>query len=49
MDAESAALATERDEARAAKDWARADALRASLEALGWTVQDSAGGTRLTR
>jgi cysteinyl-tRNA synthetase len=49
VDAESAALATERDEARAAKDWARADALRASLEERGWTVQDSAEGTRLTR
>jgi len=49
VDAESAALAAERDEARAAKDWARADALRASLEERGWTVQDSAGGTRLTR
>jgi cysteinyl-tRNA synthetase len=49
VDPESAAKATERDEARAAKDWARADALRAELEAAGWTVQDSPEGTRLTR
>jgi cysteinyl-tRNA synthetase len=49
VDAESAALAAERDEARAARDWARADALRASLEERGWTVQDSAEGTRLSR
>jgi cysteinyl-tRNA synthetase len=49
VDDDSAALATERDEARAAKDWARADALRAELEGRGWTVQDSASGTRLAR
>jgi cysteinyl-tRNA synthetase len=49
VDAESAALATERDTARAAKDWARADALRAELEGRGWTVQDGPSGTRLTR
>jgi cysteinyl-tRNA synthetase len=49
VDAESQALATERDEARKAKDWARADALRAQLEALGWSVEDGPDGTRLTR
>ena len=49
VDDASAAKARERDEARAAKDWARADALRAELEAAGWTVQDGATGTRLTR
>jgi cysteinyl-tRNA synthetase len=49
VDAESAALASARDEARSAKDWARADALRAELEALGWSVQDGPSGTRLTR
>jgi cysteinyl-tRNA synthetase len=49
VDPASAAKATERDEARAAKDWARADALRAELEAAGWTVQDGPEGTRLTR
>jgi cysteinyl-tRNA synthetase len=49
VDADSAALAAERDEARAARDWARADALRGELEGRGWTVQDGAEGTRLTR
>jgi cysteinyl-tRNA synthetase len=38
-----------RDESRAAKDWARADALRAELEAAGWLVEDSAEGTRIRR
>ena len=49
VDEASAAKAKARDEARAAKDWARADALRAELEADGWTVQDGPSGTRLTR
>ncbi|HVF32745.1 MAG TPA: cysteine--tRNA ligase [Acidimicrobiales bacterium] len=49
VDDESATLAAQRDEARAAKDWARADALRTALEERGWTVQDGAAGTRLTR
>ena len=49
VDDESAALASERDAARAPKDWARADALRAELEGRGWTVQDGPSGTRLTR
>jgi cysteinyl-tRNA synthetase len=42
-------LARERDEARAARDWTRADALRAELEGRGWTVEDGAGGSRLRR
>jgi cysteinyl-tRNA synthetase len=42
---EIAALATERDEARAAKDFARADAIRAELQAGGWVVEDTATGT----
>lgn len=41
------ALARERDEARAAKDWTRADALRDELVAAGWVVEDSADGTRV--
>jgi cysteinyl-tRNA synthetase len=49
VDEASAAKAAARDEARAAKDWGRADALRAELEAEGWTVQDGPEGTRLTR
>ncbi len=39
------AMAKERDEARAAKDWARADRIRAELQADGWTVEDSPTGT----
>ena len=38
------ALVAARQEARAAKDWARADALRADLAALGVEVEDDAGG-----
>ncbi len=49
VDAESAAKAQERDKARAAKDWTRADAIRAELEAQGWTVQDGPDGTQLSR
>ena len=36
-------------EARKNKDWAKADELRAQLEALGWTVEDSAQGTKVSR
>jgi len=43
------ALASKRDEARAAKDWASADRLRDELVALGWKVEDSADGTRLRK
>ncbi len=49
--AESAALdslvrsqLTQRDEARAARDWARADAIRNDLAAAGVTVEDSEAG-----
>ena len=49
VDEAAAGKARQRDEARAARDWARADALRAELEAEGWTVQDGPTGTRLTR
>ncbi|WP_159624061.1 cysteine--tRNA ligase [Actinomyces sp. zg296] len=40
------ALLDERSAARAAKDWARADALRDQLAAAGVVVEDSAGGAR---
>ncbi len=43
------ALLRERDAARAAKDWARADELRDALAAAGWTVRDGAGGAELVR
>jgi cysteinyl-tRNA synthetase len=43
------ALVTARDEARASRDWARADALRDELAAAGIEVADSPGGTTWRR
>jgi cysteinyl-tRNA synthetase len=43
------ALLRERDAARAAKDWARADQIRDALAADGWTVRDGAAGADLVR
>jgi cysteinyl-tRNA synthetase len=43
------ALARQRDDARNAKEWDRADALRAELEALGYVVEDTAKGTQIRR
>ena len=40
-------LMLEREEARRAKDFARADAIRDELAAMGWEVRDSAEGARL--
>jgi len=40
-------LMREREEARAAKDFARADELRDQLAEMGWTVRDSADGPSL--
>ena len=40
-------LARARGEARAAKDFAKADELRAEIEAAGWEVRDDPGGYRL--
>ena len=48
-DDESIAIVAERDAARQARDWARADELRAELSRRGWTVEDGAEGTRLRR
>ncbi len=39
------ARARARDAARAAKDWATADALRAELQREGWVVEDGSAGT----
>ena len=48
-DAKIDALVAERDVARAAKDWKRADELRAELRALGIELVDSPQGTRWRR
>jgi cysteinyl-tRNA synthetase len=46
-DHEAQKLMEEREAARAAKDFARADELRDRLAAMGWTVRDSADGPSL--
>ena len=43
------ALVAERTAAKKAKDWARADALRARISALGWSVTDTAQGPQLSK
>jgi len=43
------ARAADRDAARAAKDYATSDAIRAELESDGWTVEDTASGTVVRR
>jgi cysteinyl-tRNA synthetase len=40
-------LAKDRDKAREARDWARADELRDAIAELGWIVQDGAAGSTL--
>ena len=45
MPAEVRALLDERAAARAARDWAMADALRDRIAGLGWEVQDTQGGS----
>jgi len=45
LSGEVAALATARDAARQARDWAQSDALRAQIETHGYTVGDSPAGT----
>jgi cysteinyl-tRNA synthetase len=47
--AEAQRLLTEREEARAAKDFDRADSLRDQLAGMGWEVRDESGGARLVR
>jgi cysteinyl-tRNA synthetase len=48
-DPATAELVRLRDQARAERDWARADALRAELEEAGWVVEDGPDGTRIRR
>ena len=49
IDDDTARLVAERDAARAAKDFGRADALRDELTARGWTVEDTPDGSALRR
>jgi cysteinyl-tRNA synthetase len=49
LDDETRSVMQQRDEARAVKDWAAADALRDELQKMGWTVEDAADGTRVHR
>ncbi|MET0811030.1 MAG: cysteine--tRNA ligase, partial [Thermoleophilaceae bacterium] len=42
-------MAAERQEARAARDFERADRLRDELAARGWEIRDTADGPRLVR
>jgi cysteinyl-tRNA synthetase len=42
-------LVTERGQARAQRNWKRADEIRNELAALGWAVEDTPGGARVTR
>lgn len=42
-------LVEARAAARAAKDWAQSDAIRAQIDAAGWVVKDSKDGQKLTR
>jgi len=47
--AEIVALASERTAAKAARDWARADALRAQIDAAGWSVVDTKEGVKIVK
>ena len=47
--AEIVALADARAAAKAARDWARADEIRAQIEAAGWTVVDTRDGVKLVK
>jgi len=42
-------LLAARQEARKAKDWGTADAIRDGITALGLVVEDTAAGARLSR
>ena len=47
VDDESANMVAARNLARLARDWSKADELRAALESKGWVVEDSPEGTRI--
>jgi cysteinyl-tRNA synthetase len=42
-------LVAERGQARAQRNWKRADEIRNELAALGWIVEDKADGPRVMR
>jgi cysteinyl-tRNA synthetase len=46
--AEVLALVEQREQARAAKDWAASDRLRDAIATLGWVVKDTKDGPKLT-
>jgi cysteinyl-tRNA synthetase len=48
-DSEALELLSEREEARAARDFARADRIRDLLAERGWEVRDTPEGARLVR
>jgi len=48
-DTAALSLARQRDDARAAKEWDRADALRVELEDLGYVVEDTPKGTQIRK
>ena len=43
------ALAEERTAAKAARDWARADEIRAQIDAAGWSVVDTKDGVKIIK
>jgi len=49
LPAEGAALVALREEARRARDWSRADGLRARLADMGYLVEDTPAGPRWRR
>ena len=46
---EALELLADREEARKARDFERADSLRDQLAEMGWEARDEAGGARLVR
>ena len=46
---EIADLCRQRDHARAAKEWARADVIRDELQSRGYIVEDTAAGTQVRK
>ncbi|MDP9227455.1 MAG: cysteine--tRNA ligase, partial [Actinomycetota bacterium] len=49
VDPEAEALLAQRQQARAERDFGRADEIRDRLSDRGWEVRDEAGGARLVR